>query len=94
MTDLYPTKTRLELLREVASSKVKWWPNDVGDDDEWACWYSDNGGDRKVTARMNELEAAGWVHKGPVRNWTAGRVYEVTDTGAAILRAHPEASNG
>lgn len=95
MSGLYPTKTRLKLLGEVASSKVVWWPPSAGDAG-WACWFSGEGGDRKVTARMDEMEKAGWVRKDSAAyaGHRASQPYVLTGVGHEILSKHREPSDG
>jgi len=79
---LYPTKTRLALLRQVANSQVA-----TGDDGHEVFAWPDaptSWQDRvKVTARMDELVRAGWVTTdeadGPGVWWL------LTDDGRKIL---------
>lgn len=80
MSDPYPTPTRLALLRDVAAGEV--------------CCYR-NGesylgtGDRRVTARMAELRAAGWVELAVLTHTRADDVtyqqWRLTDAGRAML---------
>lgn len=87
--DLYPTPTRLALLRQVANGQVctdfmASIDTEGGDDvivlfpDAPTAW-SDR---RRVTARIREMEAAGWV-----RELTGGDWF-LTDAGQALLDAH------
>lgn len=68
MPDLHPTKTRLALLREVAGGDV--WQDSDGE--------SFIGAGPRVTARMRELESAGWVRL-LITNWV------VTTEGYTVL---------
>lgn len=80
MSDLYPTKTRLALLRDVADGRVK---RRFGVDiDTWT--------DRTVTFRMEELERAGWVELGEFVG--RSQQWQITPAGRAVLDAHGEAS--
>lgn len=82
MSDLYPTKTRVQLLMDVADGLV------VADarsetiwrDETLAGFYDPLTATRaKVTARARELEDAEWIQLG--RNYT----YKLTDAGRAVL---------
>lgn len=81
MSDLYPTPTRLDLLRQVDAGHV--FKDSIGDS------YISAGA--KVNARIRELLLAGWVVLGArVR----GLLYwEPTPVGRAVLFAaeHPDA---
>lgn len=87
MTGLYPTKTRLSLLDQVARGHI-WQSNNHEIWDELRY---------KVTARALELVRAGWVEFDP---WsepskvdaTRTRSLSITDKGAAILAANGGAS--
>lgn len=86
MADLYPTKTRLELLRGVERLEVAGYPPYGHHGDEY---YQDGEGrGRKVTTRIEELMKADWVRKGTrVHNgvpFSAFRV-ELTDAGRKVL---------
>lgn len=70
--DLHPTPTRLALLREVAK------PMEVWKDDLTGESYIADG--PKVTARLAEMEAAGWVE-------VDNSFWQLTDTGRAVLAA-------
>lgn len=84
MSDLYPTPTRLRLLRAVSLGEVF---RDHRDDD-WLV-YGDPVAD-KVTARIEEMRSAGWCElvATPARQW-AGK-WQLTDTGQAVLDAAKE----
>lgn len=56
MSDLYPTPTRLVLLREVDAGNVI-----DGINDDHAYLLDEPGEPRKVCARIAEAERAGWV---------------------------------
>lgn len=71
---LYPTKTRLRLLAAVADRQV--FRDVMGDD-----YIS---GDRKVSARIAEVEQAGWVQLGERDRWGI-RYWRLTDAGRAVL---------
>lgn len=78
MSDLYPTKTRLMLLRDVAGIHRE------GDGRSYVHWGDDcycRGGriTRKVTAAMDEMERAGWIAPESPRGW------HLTDAGRAVL---------
>lgn len=86
MTDLYPTRTRLHLLAQVANSQVAM---DVTDDrghrivlwpDAPTSWQDQT----TVTVRVRELERAGWVVLD-----TAGVWWLLTDAGREVLGATP-----
>jgi hypothetical protein len=71
---LYPTPTRLELLRAVAAGAVL---DGITNDDAWLIDLDPPA--TKVTARMAEMDAAGWVHlDGPP-------VWALTDAGRTVL---------
>lgn len=79
---LYPTKTRLALLERVAQGDVL---EGITDNTEGETWLTDMDGSvpQKVTARIAELERAGWVRlpdDPPV-------VWRLTDAGRAVLAA-------
>ena len=79
-TGLFPTKTRVELLRQVANSQVL---TDLTVD-EFTVWLFPDAPtswqDRvKVTARIRELDGAGWIAENAVGDWL------VTDGGRAVL---------
>lgn len=81
MGDLYPTKTRLRLLAQVGNRQVI---SGYGDDvllypdapDTWE--YS-----RTVTARIEEMERAGWVAEEHQDH--PGCPWVLTDAGKAVL---------
>jgi len=79
MSDLYPTPTRLALLRRVAEGQIVWLAGGISRDER--------DGSR-VTARVAEMERAGWITRdfGPWRRW------KLTDTGRAVLARHGGAS--
>lgn len=63
--DLYPTPTRLALLRGVDRREVTGYPQH--ESAEVAYYWDGDGGGRRVTKRTEELIRAGWVQKGVVR---------------------------
>jgi hypothetical protein len=76
-----PTKTRLALLREVANGSV--FRDAIGDD-----YIS---GDRKITARIGELLAGGWVELDDRTSPARGnglRYWVLTDVGSAVLNVN------
>lgn len=81
--DLYPTKTRLGLLAEIANGQVL---TDITADDDVILlfpWAPTQWQDRvKVTARVREMERAGWVETD-----TAGVTWQLTERGRAFLDA-------
>lgn len=83
MADLHPTKTRLALLAEVVADNVLDGLTDETDGDIWLIDAAPPfDPPRKVTARMLELEKAGWVEQGPgIGSW------RLTDAGRAVLEA-------
>lgn len=86
MSDLYPTKTRLALLRDVADGVV-WGRRSAGRDANWNAWRGVTG---RVTASIREMERVGWVKLGRPESpsFYASRPYELTDAGRAVLDAH------
>ena len=84
MSDLYPTKTRLALLADVANSQVYTditaEAADSGEDIIWlfpdapTVWETRH----KVTARIREMERAGWVEE-------VGCQWALTDVGLDVL---------
>jgi hypothetical protein len=73
VSDLYPTKTRRDLLGAVDRGQV--YLTEKGQ----IMRRGDDYFPRTCTAAMRELVPAGWVRLGP------GSVYELTDTGRAVL---------
>lgn len=82
MTDLYPTKTRLQLLRDIAADNVVDGLTDETDGHIWLLDIVTFDPPRKVTARVLELEHAGWVEQGP-----DGATWRLTAAGRAVLEA-------
>lgn len=77
MSELHPTPTRLALLRDVA---------------HWHVYRRrgvdyDSATDRTVTARMAELERAGWVELGGERELDR-LLWRLTPAGRAVLDTH------
>jgi hypothetical protein len=91
VSDLYPTKTRLALLHQVANSQVLTDISPEADDQDVILLFPDaptSWQDRaKVTARIREMEHAGWVTT--VDN--IGMSWYPTDAGLAVLAATKEA---
>lgn len=85
-TDLYPTPTRLALLRAVDAADVIEGLTEDTDGDTWLLAQSPYG-HRRVTARILDAQGAGWVTL-----HADGVTWRLTDTGRAVLDAHPEGS--
>lgn len=78
-SDLYPTPSRLALLRDVDAGNV--FRDRLGDDYISA--------DRKVSDRIGAMERAGWVERfGPTED--RFEHWRVADAGRAVLDSHPE----
>ena len=80
MPDLYPTKTRLALLADVEQHQVHRHQDGTS---------TTNAGFSTVTARITELERAGWVRL-PAED-EAGevlRLWELTTTGRDTLNSY------
>lgn len=81
MPDLHPTKTRLTLLAQVANDQVTTdLTLDEGDrvvlhPDAPTSWSEQV----TVTARIRQLEAAGWIEEDPAAFW------RLTDAGRDVL---------
>jgi hypothetical protein len=85
MTGLYPTKTRLALLRGVRAERVTGYPYyDSGHVDY--CWV-DRGRPQRITARIVDMLQAGWVCRGEARSAspTADFVVALTEVGRRVL---------
>lgn len=85
MADLYPTPTRLRLLAEIVNGQVL--TDITRDDDQDVIWLFPDAPtswqDRvKVTARVRELEAAGWVEE-----FILGPTWQPTSAGRDVLEA-------
>lgn len=96
MAELYPTKTRLALLRAVQRGEVtrkRTWTRTMPDYD-W--WIPSDGAARVVTSRMDQLRRAGWVKHGwPLHaSMYAPIPWMLTGAGEQILAEHPEVSDG
>lgn len=78
---LYPTKTRLALVRAVANGQVA---TDVTADDDLIWLYpnypTEHDTRRRVTHDVRELERAGWVEEDQ-----AGVFWRLTGAGRAVL---------
>lgn len=85
---LYPTKTRLNLLRAVAAGEVMHYRN-WGHDPDQDKWRVPGERHRVVTTRMEELRRAGWVELGnrTVPSLYAPSLWSITDLGREILDA-------
>lgn len=81
MSDLYPTPTRLRLLGEIANYQVM--TDTTRDDDQDVILLFPDAPTSwqdsvRVTARVREMEAAGWVEENVVGDWQpTGTGYEV-----------------
>lgn len=82
MSDLFPTKTRLALMRAVAAGHVLQLPDEErGDLATFDTTDAEIGAPaRRVNARAAELERAGWV-----RLMADDVTYRLTDAGRAVL---------
>lgn len=80
-TDLHPTKTRLQLLRDVRDGLVVEGLTEETEGHVWCTADAQYGVPaRKVTARVHELEGAGWVECAEnLVDW------RLTDTGQTVL---------
>mgnify|MGYP002624149274 CR=1 FL=1 len=81
MADLYPTPTRLALLRDVDAGRV-------ADDTRGDAWLTVGRSVARVTARVAALAAAGWIERPD-----QGAVWQLTPAGRAVLDA-ADASRG
>lgn len=90
--DLYPTKTRLALLRQVANSQVITDISPEADDQDVIWLFPDAPTSwqwrTRVTARIREMEHAGWVTEGD----HIGATWYPTDTGYDVLEANGTAT--
>lgn len=88
MADLYPTKTRLALLRNVQLGLVF---RNGTDPESYLTSGSGSGANRRtVTDRIAELCRAGWAEPGPQNQHDRLRPYQITDLGEAVLDADAE----
>jgi hypothetical protein len=78
MPDLYPTPSRLALLREVFGQRV--FQDRLGDN-----YVS---GERKCNAAITEMRAADWVRLVDLSG-DGILMWEITDAGRDVLDAHP-----
>jgi hypothetical protein len=74
MSDLYPTKTRLDLLRAVAYGRVTVSPGSQ------IIHRTESSFSRRCDSAIREQEAVGWVRLG-----ADGGTYEPTEAGRAVL---------
>lgn len=85
MADLYPTKSRLALLRGIGRGEVAAYPHYEGSAVDY--YWDGDGGGRKVTGRVDEVLRAGWVEKG--RAFGNDRQYawsmRLTEAGRKVL---------
>lgn len=80
MADLYPTKTRLALLRDIADGKV-------ADDPDGTPMLHLGGGERtKVASATWELESAGWIYQ--AEGYTG---WQIAPLGRDVLKEHADA---
>lgn len=81
MGDLFPTKTRLALLDDVANGQVL---TDITEDDDVILLFPNAPTEWqsrvRVTARIRELERAGWIHE-DTHSW------RLTAAGHTVLAA-------
>ena len=94
MAELYPTKTRLALLRAVQRGEVTRYRPSAGP--QYDCWCPNEGVARVVTSRMDQLLRAGWVKHGwPLHASIYAPIpWLLTGAGKQILAEHPEVSGG
>jgi hypothetical protein len=94
---LYPTPTRLALLRDVADPETSVL-------EHWS-WRTDkryteirypDGDRRQANARIEELRAAGWVRLGSPSHPSmyASRPWELTDAGRKLFAENEEKARG
>lgn len=84
MPDLYPTPTRLEMLRDAAAGYVaQFRANNKAPIRDWRT-------DRRVTARVRKLVDAGWLARDEADDGTLFAKFRPTDAGRAVLDANPE----
>lgn len=88
-TVLRPTAARIALLQAVADGKVRHWPASDWVPEAWDNWITADRGDLKVTARIKELLAAGWVEHQASDNDVRMRLYTLTAVGRAVLDTAP-----
>jgi hypothetical protein len=81
VSDLYPTKTRLALLRDVADGEV--WQHSNGE--SVVSLSGDTGGPSvaRCTAAIEEQRDAGWVHLVELKH--GAKQWQRTDAGRAVL---------
>lgn len=80
MIDLYPTKTRLDLLQDVKDGLICTDGAAIWRDERLAGIYDPITATRtKVTSRAHELEQAGWIKR--VDTYS----YRITDAGREVL---------
>lgn len=79
MTDLYPTPTRIKLLRAIEAGEVV---------RSWALRMEphDRLDGRRVNRRVEELARAGWAAYPPMQFGGRTAVWRLTDAGREILR--------
>lgn len=83
MSDLYPTPSRVALLQDIADGLVVEADTAAWRDEALAAFYDPFTATRtKVTARVREMVAAGWVEHD-----TATGMYWPTDAGRAVIEA-------
>jgi hypothetical protein len=82
MSDLYPTPTRLALLRAVVAGEI--WQNSNGESvetDSDVLGVSDPV--RRVTAAVHEQQRAGWIELVELKY--GAKQWQLTDEGRAVL---------
>lgn len=79
MADLYPTKVRVALLRDVDEHRVR----DDAAGVPMLHWNDDDAAQTcRIDVAMRELSAAGWVEPGDVNTW------HLTEAGRRVLEEH------
>lgn len=81
-SDLFPTPTRLALLREVAAGNVMEVVTEETEGHTWLLPVEVDEKPRKVCARIDEMLRAGWVIQDEA-------FWRITHTGRAVLDGAP-----
>jgi hypothetical protein len=86
--DLYPTPTRVALLREIDDRPGKVYSClDFDTSERVSYWRKEDGSERAVTAKCSQMERAGWLRLGAAGgpSMYSRRPWELTDKGREIL---------
>lgn len=76
MSELYPTPTRIQLLRDVQDGRVLFRGGD-----SWCEWQVEGRHPTKVTFTVKQVAAAGWIQRQPATPFR----WDLTDAGRQIL---------